>query len=265
MSKKNESICKFFFSRCPDNACFYYCRNEKCKAKPGRPAKRYKQVPGTGWTNLINHLRSCVGPNYETIYNDHVTKAPGNIDGFFYGSPRDSDAYQLIEWVIMRNQPLSEVDNELTRAILKCKPMSSKSLRKYILAMIPVVERRIHDEIPDKFGLLFDGWSDGTVHYVAIFAIYNRNGEYTEMLLACGPLDKEDDLSADQHVQFLHTTLEFYNKNIKDVVALVSDNCAVNRKISNLTNIPLIGCASHKFNLAVELWISTYDGLPDAL
>ena len=39
----------------------------------------------------------------------------------------------------------------------------------------------------------------------------------------------------------------------------------MNRKISSNTSIPLIECASHKFNLAVELWIESQKDLADAL
>jgi hypothetical protein len=39
------------------------------------------------------------------------------------------------------------------------------------------------------------------------------------------------------------------------VVAYIGDNCGTNQKISNDTKIPLIGCASHRFNLAINTWL----------
>jgi len=191
MKTQTEQLIEFFFSRSDENACYYFCRNSKCQGSRGRPAKKYKQDPGSGWTNLKNHLRSCVGPNYEDVYHEHLKHAAGNIEGYFFGSPRDTDVFQILEWVVMRNQPLSEVDNKLTRALFKCKPVCSKSLRTYILAMIPIVESTIHSELPDKFGLLFDGWSDSSTHYVALFAVYKKvdsktkKGINCETLLAC--------------------------------------------------------------------------------
>ncbi|ETN04193.1 hypothetical protein PPTG_23637 [Phytophthora nicotianae INRA-310] len=34
------------------------------------------------------------------------------------------------------------------------------------------VEKKIGDEMPDKFGLLLDWWSHGTEHYLGVFACY---------------------------------------------------------------------------------------------
>ncbi len=39
-------------------------------------------------------------------------------------------------------------------------------------------------------------------------------------------------------------------------MCFVGDNCNVNRCMASLMKIPLIGCGSHKFNLAVKKWIS---------
>lgn len=68
-------------------------------------------------------------------------------------------------------------------------------------------------------------------------------------------------LSAVNHESFLCDTLDVYSKSFENVAFLVGDNCTVNQKIPSLTGIPLIGCCSHKFNLAVELWISVQQNL----
>lgn len=77
----------------------------------------------------------------------------------------------------MRNQPILEVDDAITRGILNTKPPCSKSVRKYILSMVTLVERTITAELAEKFGLLFYGCSDGAVHYVAIFETYRACNE----------------------------------------------------------------------------------------
>ena len=50
----------------------FKCRNEKCIARTNRNSIRrlYKQSESSGFTNLKNHLRSCIGHNYLEIYND---------------------------------------------------------------------------------------------------------------------------------------------------------------------------------------------------
>jgi hypothetical protein len=107
--------------------------------------------------------------------------------------------------------------------------------------------------------LLFDGWTAGTVHYVALFASYVSNaGIQKEHLLALASLITEEELGAQQHIEFLEATLALYSKALSNVVFLIAKNCNTNRKISNYLAIPLLGCASHHFNLEVNKWISDH-------
>ena len=48
--------------------------------------------------------------------------------------------------------------------------------------------------------------------------------------------------------------LSFYNKTLKNVVAFTGDNCSTNKT----AGIPLIGCISHKFNLAVNNYLREF-------
>jgi hypothetical protein len=98
---------------------------------------------------------------------------------------------------VQRNQPLNEIDNEITRDMLNVKPISSKTLRKYNVSLTLLVEKSIAEQLPGKFGLLFDGWTARTVHYVALFASYvNNAGIQKEHLLALYPLITEEELGA---------------------------------------------------------------------
>ena len=47
-----------------------------------------------------------------------------------------------------------------------------------------------------------------------------------------------------------------YGKSCANIVCLVGDNCSVNQSMTRLLNVALLGCASHKFNLALQRWIS---------
>jgi hypothetical protein len=46
-----------------------------------------------------------------------------------------------------------------------------------------------------------------------------------------------------------------------NVLCLVGDNSETNKKIAKDLNIPLIGCASHRLNLAVKLYCRPFDPL----
>lgn len=45
---------------------------------------------------------------------------------------------------------------------------------------------------------------------------------------------------------------------MKNVIALIADNCSVNKSISNIREVPLLGCASHRFQLAVNEILEEY-------
>ena len=74
-------------------------------------------------------------------------------------------------------------------------------------------------------------------------------------MLGFSPFEDERTLTSDAHVEFMEYLLNFYDKNLTHVAYMVGDNCSTNKKISDITCIPFIGCASHKLNLAVKLWL----------
>ena len=59
--------------------------------------------------------------------------------------------------------------------------------------------------------------------------------------------------------------LAIYGKDTTNVICFVGDNCNVNQSIARTMKIPLIGCASHKFNLAVKRWIKEQPQLTDII
>lgn len=68
-------------------------------------------------------------------------------------------------------------------------------------------------------------------------------------------------MRAADHIEHLSKVLLSYGKRCADIVCLVGDNCSVNQSMARLLNVPLLGCASHKFNLAVRHWIAEQPGL----
>ncbi len=91
-----------------------------------------------------------------------------------------------------------------------------------------------------------------------IICIILNYGIHKEHLLALAPLINEEELGAQQHIEFIEATLALYSKTLSNIVVLIGDNCSTNRKISNDLAIPLLGCASHRFNLAVNKWIEDH-------
>ena len=85
-----------------------------------------------------------------------MNKCNMTIDNKIYFSNRDNDLFLWINWIIDRNMSLSEVDIASRRSLVARETISSKTLRAYILSMVPLVETNLKDSIPDKFSILFD-------------------------------------------------------------------------------------------------------------
>lgn len=64
-------------------------------------------------------------------------------------------------------------------------------------------------------------------------------------------------LDSDEHVDFMSYILDLYKKYWTDVVCFIGDNISVNKCISTIIKVPLIGCAIHRFNLVVQNFLST--------
>ncbi|RHY54374.1 hypothetical protein DYB34_008861 [Aphanomyces astaci] len=118
-------------------------------------------------------------------------------------------------------------------------------------ALCTHVERKIASQLPDQFDLVHDGWSHGSTHYLATFATFPSSDPigYTRTLLVFAPIYNEDSLSADVHYKFTVFVLELYGKTWDNVIALIGDNCSTNGAFARRAGVPLIGCASHRFNL----------------
>ncbi|KAG3004625.1 hypothetical protein PC120_g18448 [Phytophthora cactorum] len=59
------------------------------------------------------------------------------------------------------------------------------------------------------------------------------------------------DHSVASHMAFLREMLmRDYSKRLDDCLLVVGDNCATNQRMGTLMGVPLVGCASHRLNLA---------------
>jgi ABC-type antimicrobial peptide transport system permease subunit len=71
-------------------------------------------------------------------------------------------------------------------------------------------------------------------------------------LLGFSPMLEGDfDMTSQSHMNLLEHILGVFNRTLENVLCLVGDNCAVNTHLADLCGLPLVGCASHRFNLEV--------------
>ncbi|ETP09366.1 hypothetical protein F441_14768 [Phytophthora nicotianae CJ01A1] len=133
--------------------------------------------------------------------------------------------FQWLQWIIERNLPITEVVNELTRSMSKWPPVFSKTLKK---CMHTVAKDCIRDDGDPA-------WATTTLSPL--------NGSQT----------------AEAHVTMMKSVLRIYNKTTDMVTFIVSDNRNTNQNIATLLDVPLVGCASHTFNLAVNRFLAEYE------
>ncbi|ETM56833.1 hypothetical protein L914_00259 [Phytophthora nicotianae] len=114
----------------------------------------------------------------------------------------------------------------------KLKAVCSKTLKRYMSLLMTAVEAQISAEMPGLYGYKSTLYLENCV---ALYGVYWQKGQLKLVLLAIAPMEEEPSLSF-----------------------LIGDNCATNQAIAILLNVPLIGCASHRFNLAVNSYLSYY-------
>ncbi|ETI54594.1 hypothetical protein F443_02618 [Phytophthora nicotianae P1569] len=160
-----------------------------------------------------------------------------SLQAFGFVSEESSHLFQWIQWVVMRNMPVSEVEDDLTRAMSKLRPVTTKAVKKCMKGIAIRVGRRLEKELGTLFGLVLDGRSHAGVHYVGRYAVYEADGEMFKNIL------------------------DVYNKTEDMVGFMVGDNCSTNQPIATKMGVPLVGCASHRFNQAVGKYLAPHEAL----
>jgi hypothetical protein len=122
--------------------------------------------------------------------------------------------HQWIEFVVMMNLPVSFVDCVHPRAISRLKPISGQSLRRHILSLRDVLKETIQKELPSRFAVVFDGWTEGTHHYIGIAVSFTKviDGKETacQTMLSMQPLlaDGIKGMQAVDHIEHLSKVLQ---------------------------------------------------------
>lgn len=93
------------------------------------------------------------------------------INESFY-SEKVKSYWAWLDWVIGDLLPFSFVEKERTRKHSKVKSMGVDTFMKMLKLLTAAVEKKISDSLPSIFALVFDGWTLGQTHYIAVFATY---------------------------------------------------------------------------------------------
>ena len=250
--------------------CFLSTDDEtkfKCLFCPDSPSTIITQS-GSNYSNLVRHVQSK-HEDWEELYEKQKSdflKSNGQLKlsdfKFSYVDQRSRDVYSWISWIVQDNLPLSFCEKPSTRANTNLSHISRHSLHKYMLGVQSKLVEAIKLELKNRIlGLLFDGWSDGKGnHYCALFICYEgSDGKTIYRLISVAPLLDETKFDAVTHIAYIDAMLRWYDLTLANITFLVGDNCSTNGAIGRLANVPLIGCASHRFNLAVQQFYAEYE------
>ena len=221
---------------------------------------------GHGYTNLKNHVTA----KHPETFSDMVNEFKGNKNGNtllnhsnMTGKRVTKDGTKYFNWLqycVFLDHPLTAADNKLLTAITKLQPTCTNSLKKYFLRVGLLAALNVGKTLPENFGILFDGWTSNhsKEHYVILVALFMKDGVLHSPLLACSPMDTLGEFGAVAHMELITTTLAFYFRTIKNLQFATGDNCSTNKRLADIMEIPLVGCASHRLNLAVQDFLSLY-------
>lgn len=250
----HKEICLFYFTLDkkinPENDKRYLC---KCGAIR-------EKKPNTGWSNLMSHITK-EHPAYLQETNQSGNQP--SLKMTFY-SAKTINIYGWINWILSCGLPFTTVSNQTFHQYTKLTPICYNTFMKYLESLTKLLEKKISKMLPEKFALVFDGWSQSgtSTHFVAVMAKWLSNGNACKALLAFSPLLEETNQNAESHCDFLNFVLQdVFHKDFSNVVCLIGDNCSTNLALADLCEKPFIGCAAHRFNLAVQLFLKTHDPL----
>ncbi|KAG6969655.1 hypothetical protein JG688_00005228, partial [Phytophthora aleatoria] len=110
-------------------------------------------------------------------------------------------------------------------------------LIRYVGLITTEVEQIIISVLLPKFGIIFDGWSFHSEHYVTVFSGFDHDGHAETVILS------------------------IFNRTTADLLFATGDNCSTNWRVATLLGLQLVGCASRRLHSAVKSYLASYESL----
>ncbi|ETN19036.1 hypothetical protein PPTG_04453 [Phytophthora nicotianae INRA-310] len=200
----------------------------------------HRQSPRTGYSNLMSHIRDQHHDYQEVVMEADM--GAGTLAPWIKQSAKNMHGW--LDWIISSNLQLQFCKRATTRRYTNLNRISVESLKRAMGNVTLAVEAKIKAELPSQ-----------------------RCGTPSASLLIG---EDGGDHSAEGHRVFLDSMLQRdYDKSLHDCLFTVGDNCAVNRRLATIAHLPLIGCASHRLNFAVQAYLQSYkdelDSIPNLM
>jgi hypothetical protein len=133
---------------------------------------------GNGLTNRVNHVK-INHSNYSAKMDaqDLIDMSVSNKSILSHVICNDKAAhiYGWISLIIDGNLPFYSVESPVYHGAVKYKKITYKTLIKYLRLAKEMVMEDLKKELPDKFGLIIDGWTENGIHVLAVFANWSKS------------------------------------------------------------------------------------------
>ncbi len=190
----------------------------------------------------------------------------------------DTATYAYLKLILSKHLPLCAAESKVFRAISKYNfSISVEKFTAIIFELVLLVEKKVQDEMRDCRGsVLYDSCTCNNMHFTTIMASYctttnvqiRNNCKVDSVprrtLLALSPMEKIDvdtddsnnettTFNAESYINFMKETFDLFECSFEEwCVFWIGDNVSTNKRVSNITRKPHVGCSSHKLNLEVK-------------
>ena len=189
--------------------------------------RKRQQLPNSGYSNLLSY-----------IYEDHKNykeEAKAKTLPYSTSSLKPLNIYKCLEWVIVENLDFSFCESAYTAQNCNLEPITRQTPVNYLDKTVEAVETEISKKLPQKFGLIIDGWSAQSTHYLVFFSyLSDEDGIVTSVRLAMSPLLNEQKKTAVSHFDFIAATLRIFGETLYSIAFLVGENKNLNKNIAKL-------------------------------
>lgn len=245
-----KKLAELFFNRNKKEGNIWTC---------GSCRKGVRQGPA-GYTNLCNHINHHHDTEIAKRMRDAINGKRKCFDALTY--PRKTiTAHAWLECIIMCLLPFSFCENHTIRRHFRHEGISRRTIMNYLQKLTAKVEEKIKALLPSRFAIVFDGWSVGDTHFVAIYATFPKANDsgFEEVLLGLSPMENEESQDANEHYDFVKFVLSVFGKTMDNVVALIGDNTSTNKAFARCLGPFFVGCHSHRYNLAMKDILEEYE------
>ena len=140
-----------------------------------------------GWNNYAAHYVACVGksnlgklvsqeqkPTTSTlvIRTSRTDPQSDHKSHFVIATDKQKSTHMWLQMIVLKNMAIKGVECELTRTMVKYPHTKSlKTAKATGLYLCEIVEQKIKKMVDNSQcgQLIFDGWTQNGVHYVALF------------------------------------------------------------------------------------------------